>query len=118
MIIGEKLQFDAKAAGTKFVFDNLYLANLMIQNDEANVNFYEQDAIQKTIDYQFETTYRFFIRLAVIYMFGFVIPLLVIIFQENSDVGRGCYMICYFTQLFFFGIELIQMRKTGFADYM
>lgn len=111
MIIGEKLKYDAKSAGRKFVFDNLYLANLMIQEDEANVNFYEQDAIQKIIDFQFETTYIFFTRLATIYICFFVIPLLMIIFQENSDVGRACYIICYFTQCFFFGIEIIQMRK-------
>lgn len=97
MIIGEKLKYDAKNAGKKFVFDNLYLANLMVQEDEANVNFYEQDAIQKIIDFQFETTYKFFTRLATIYICFFVIPLLVIIFQENSDVGRACYIICYFT---------------------
>lgn len=118
MIIGEKLKFDPKTEGTKFVFDNLYLSNLMIQDDESNVTFYEQDAIQKIIDYQFETTYRFFTRLAMIYVCFFVIPLLMIIFQENSDVGRSCYIICYFTQLFFFGIELIQMRKQGLKSYM
>jgi len=45
MIIGEKLKFDPKTEGTKFVFDNLYLSNLMIQDNESNVTFYEQDAI-------------------------------------------------------------------------
>lgn len=50
MIIGEKI---AKSrTGGDFVFDELYLSKLMIQ-PESNVEFYQQDAIQKIIDYQF-----------------------------------------------------------------
>lgn len=41
MIIGEKLAYDLEAnKNQKFVFDDLYLAKLMIQNED-NVTFYQ-----------------------------------------------------------------------------
>lgn len=50
MIIGEKIS--KSSTDGNFVFDELYLSKLMIQ-PEQNVEFYQQDAIQKIIDYQF-----------------------------------------------------------------
>ena len=94
----------------KFVFDNHYLSQMMIQ---PSIEFYLQDAIQKIIDYQFEMTFRFFSRLALIYTLGYVTPLLIIIFVNDVELNKYCYVIGYFTQLFFFGVEIIQMRDQG-----
>ena len=41
MIIGEKLNYQhVEGKDTKFVFDDLYVARMMIQNDPQNVDFY------------------------------------------------------------------------------
>ena len=50
MIIKNKLnqpEHDEK----DYMFDHVQLSELMMQSEEQNVAFYEQDAIQKIIDY-------------------------------------------------------------------
>lgn len=49
----------------------------------------------------------------IFYTLFFVVPLLMIIFYDDADVSRFCYVIGYFTQLFFFGYEMVQARATG-----
>ena len=71
-----------KEQSQKFVFDDHYLSKMMIQ--ESSIEFYLMDATQKIIDYQFETTFRFFKKLALLYIFGFLVPLLVIIFEKDA----------------------------------
>jgi len=80
---------------------------MMIQS---SIDFYLQDAIQKIIDYQFETTYKFFKNLALLYILGFCVPLLIIIFENDPVYNKYCYIVGYFTQLIFFCVEIIQMR--------
>lgn len=116
MIMANKLDYDSKEK-KPYVFDDLKLAELMVQNSETNVQFYQSDAIQKIIDFQFVTTKMFFERLAIIYLVLFMIPLLVIIFYDDVMIDRICYIICYFTQLWFFAIEIIQMRAVRW-DYI
>ena len=84
---------------------------------ESNVEFYQQDAIQKIIDYQFVTTKKFFINLMTIYIIGFVIPILLIIFYDDIDVSMVCYIVGYFTQMFFFIYEMIQAKATGWKYF-
>ena len=112
MIMANKLDYDSDKQKKPYVFDDLKLAELMVQDSETNVQFYQSDAIQKIIDFQFVTTKMFFERLAIIYLVLFMIPLLVIIFYDDVMIDRICYIICYFTQLWFFAIEIIQMRAS------
>ena len=44
-----------------------------------------------------------------------MVPLLIIIFENDRHLNKYCYVIGYFTQLFFFGIEIIQMRDQGWG---
>lgn len=116
LILGRKLKWDTDNG--KYVFDSQKLARSLIQNDLANIDFYSQEAIQKLIDYQFETTYKFFMAQTIIYIVGFVIPLGFIIFHEhNLRLMNAMYVIGFFTQLLFFGLEMIKMYKHGFKNY-
>jgi hypothetical protein len=110
MIIGEKLSYSEP--NQKFIFDDLYLAKMMIQSD---VTFYQQDANQKVIDYQFVTTKKFFQTLMYIYIFFFMIPLIIIIFSDNAELNMYCYEVAYFTQIGFFLYEILQMRAQGWS---
>ena len=56
MIIRNKLNPPKDWDKQTYMFDHVQLAELMIQEKDNNVAFYEQDAIQKIIDYQFITT--------------------------------------------------------------
>ena len=87
---------------------------MMIQ---PSIDFYLQDATQKIIDYQFETTFAFFKKLASVYILGFVMPLLLIIFLNDTNVNMVCYVIGYFTQILFLGFEYIQMRSQGWSYF-
>ena len=107
MIIGEKLAYNLEEnKNQKFVFDDLYLSKLMIQNED-NVEFYQQDAIQKIIDYQFVTTKKFFSTLMYCYIAFFMLPIIIIIFSDDPSINQYCYVIAYFAQLGFFGYEII-----------
>jgi len=109
MIIRNKLNHESPAnqVTEDYMFDHVQLANLMMQENSENVTFYEQDAIQKIIDYQFTTTKKFFKRLSVLYICLFLIPLFFIIFSKNPLTVRVNYIIAYFCQLVFFATELI-----------
>jgi len=55
---------------------------MMIQDNPQNVDFYQQDAIQKIIDYQFTTTKVFFRTLMMFYVFFFMVPIIIVIFND------------------------------------
>jgi len=57
---------------------------MMIQDNPQNVDFYQQDAIQKIIDYQFTTTKVFFRTLMMFYVFFFMVPIIIVIFNDQS----------------------------------
>lgn len=92
--IKEQNEKIAAVESERFVFDDHYLSQMMLQ---PSIDFYLQDAIQKIIDYQFETTYRFFRNLAILYILGFITPLLVIIFYNDAESNKYCYMVGYVT---------------------
>lgn len=92
--IKEQNEKIAAVESERFVFDDHYLSQMMLQ---PSIDFYLQDAIQKIIDYQFETTYRFFRNLAILYILGFITPLLVIIFDNDAESNKYCYMVGYVT---------------------
>lgn len=53
----------------------------------------------------------------IFYVFGFMVPIIIVIFNASpdgsSELNQICYALAYFTCLGFCGYEFIQMKAQG-----
>ena len=67
--------------------------------------------MRNIIDFQFDYyTYKYFVLLSQIFVVTYICPFIVQIFSDNWTLVLICNISCIFTQLFFFYVELIQIR--------
>ena len=59
--------------------------------------FFEQETIQRIIDYQFIQTSQLVNRALWTYLIGFVFPFAITIGLQSGSVWMGCYIVCLLT---------------------
>lgn len=78
-----------------------------------------QPCLRYTIDQLFQEKSRRIILFQFnVYGFFFVIPFITQIFLKSDTWINICMFICMATQIFFFSIEVLQMRNDGFKEYI
>lgn len=80
------------------------------------MEFYDQDTVQKIIDYQWKYTRTFIKWLFYLYIFFFIIPFYATMFTEEKIHAKLLH-ICQVPQVILFAIEMVQMRSQG-LDYL
>ena len=79
--------------------------------DQTRADIDNMQVVRNIIDFQFEFyTYRYFFVLWLTFLITYICPFIVQIFSDNYSVVLICNLSCLFSQLFFFYIELIQIR--------
>lgn len=110
---------DEKISG--HAFTDLELAQML--NSIVNKYDYAIDdyiSIKFMVDSQFETTKKFFMIQAFIYIVFFFVPLMAQIFilDNHPNWVIKCNQSCLVTTVLFLGIEFIQLEFNGFANYI
>lgn len=93
-------------------FDDLALSELLNKIvDKYDYAVDEYLAIKYMIDSQFEITYTFVKRQAILYLIFFFIPMLLQIFylDNNPEYVLYCNHSCLFISILFLGVEFIQL---------
>ena len=80
----------------EYVFDNLDLAQIMLQEGD-NKLFYELDTAQQIVDAQFLESRTFFEGLFICYVIGFCFPFYIEMIMQDIFVSKICYSIGLFT---------------------
>lgn len=88
MIIGEKIRKKQEFGKGKLKFNNLYFANLINQNP-SNQELFMKESIQKLIDFQYMTTFKFFKYLFIVYVLGFALPFFHYLFKNHQLMPAG-----------------------------
>lgn len=114
--ISENEILNANLDDFKYVLDDLSIAEMMIQSEQ-NSEFYELEATQKIIDYQFIKARKFFLGLFLFYLICFILPCIIAYFAGTPLVTKICNCISLFSLICFGGIEICQLRKLGAEEY-
>lgn len=89
----------------------------MMVHEDCNSEFYELEAAQKIIDFQFIRAHNFFKRLFIFYITCFLFPNFVAYIVDQKTVNKVCCVISLACLLFFLAIEMCQLKKLGVYDY-
>ena len=87
------------------------MAGILYIENPAHINFYNLETIRKLVDFQFVRTKQFLELMLKFYVFGFMLPFIVSLSTENIVFLNVAYTVCFFTQIFFFLFELIQLKE-------
>jgi hypothetical protein len=111
IIIGEKIR-DVQEDGFRNVnFNDQHLASILYIENPAHIGFYKLETVRKLVDFQFVRTKAFLELMLKFYTFGFVVPFVLSLSTENPVLLNVAYTLCFFTQIFFFLFELIQLKE-------
>ena len=124
LILGEKI----RNPKMELEFNDLYLSKLIL--DTPTDEFFEQETVQRIIDFQFQKTFRIANIAFWTYLIGFVLPFAVTVVYTHKnvkdfvhtsvfsgDLEKLSYYVCLLTQLLFFGVEVVQLKIVG-KDYL
>lgn len=92
-------------------FNDQHLAGILYLEDDALITFYNLETIRKLVDFQFVRTKAFLELMLQFYVGGFMLPFLISISTDNLVILNVAYTLCFFTQIFFFLFELIQLKE-------
>jgi hypothetical protein len=92
-------------------FDDQHLASLLFLEDPAQISFYNLETVRKLVDFQFVRTQQFLERMLGFYVLGFMLPFVISLSTTNLVLLNVAYTCCFFTQIFFFLFELIQLKE-------
>jgi hypothetical protein len=92
-------------------FDDQHLASILYVDDPAQISFYNLETVRKLVDFQFVRTKQFLERMLGFYVLGFMLPFVISLSTTNLVLLNVAYTCCFFTQIFFFLFELIQLKE-------
>ena len=92
-------------------FNDQHLAGILYLEDDALITFYNLETIRKLVDFQFVRTKAFLELMLLFYVGGFMLPFVISISTDNLVILNVAYTLCFFTQIFFFLFELIQLKE-------
>lgn len=92
-------------------FNDQHLAGILYLEDDALITFYNLETIRKLVDFQFVRTKAFLELMLQFYVGGFMLPFVISISTDNLVILNVAYTLCFFTQIFFFLFELIQLKE-------
>lgn len=111
MIIGEKIRYIQEHDYRHVNFNDNHLAGIFWIEDEEHIDFYNQEAVRKIIDFQFDKTREFVQFIMVFYVIGFLLPYIISLSSNNAFFLNIFYIIMLFTQIFFMIFEGMQMKE-------
>ena len=100
----------------KYILDDMRIAEMMLQ-PESRSEFYELEAPQKIIDFQFIKASKFFRLLFLFYVTTFIMPNIIAYFADVPLVTRICNLVSLFSLMCFLVIEICQLRQLGAEEY-
>lgn len=116
MLLGQKLKNLQHGDPPEYRFDDFTLSELIIVASQHS-NLLTQPTFKRLIDYQFQFTRPRLKVLFFIYMVFFYVPFIFSFFTDNYVFEIIVSIVGLLTQIFFLGIEVIQMKfKQG--DYL
>lgn len=96
-------------AGFSYLFDDLKLADLMIQ-DERNKLLYEKETAQKIVEAQFQKSKQFFQSIFILYVLGYLIPF-ALVFTDSFVEKKTLWLnISLVTLCLFFILACIKIK--------
>ena len=104
LIIAEKLRaLDQGLSTDKLLFNDLFYACLLIDQEETNQEFYQKETVQKMIDFLYQKTRIFLSVQLYLYLIGYCLPFLMMIgYDFSAKYIQILGSICLFTQVLFF----------------
>ena len=111
VIVGNKVRSVLEENYRPVNFNDQALANLMYIEEDAHLSFYGLEVIRKIIDFQFVTIKVFLWRIFCFYLIGFFAPFLFELSIDSIFLKNIAYLSCFFTQIFFFMFELVQVKE-------
>ena len=117
LIIGDKIKhLDDEEELKNLAYDDEYVAKLMMSSEE-NSDFYNQESVQKIIDYQFVQTKVGMKYLFWFYIFCYMIPYSITLVNNNVLIHLYVMKICVLPQIVLLIIEIIQMKESGLSYF-
>jgi hypothetical protein len=111
VIVGNKVRSVLEENYNLVNFNDQALAQLIYIEDDEFLSFYGLEVIRKIIDFQFVTVSTFLWRIFLFYMIGFFIPFLFELSIDSIFLKNVAYLMCFFTQIFFFLFEIVQVKE-------
>lgn len=113
--------FDPQAIKMKNVPSNFSeyqlaeLINLIQASPECDLN--QELLLRNLIDYQWNVTKRCQTIIFAFYIIGYLVPFFWQVYENDQDTILMCNISCFITLSFLSLYELLQYRRTSFADY-
>lgn len=83
---------------------------LQKQSEFGNKQFFEQTSITKLIDRQFQKTKHLYLSMLAFFFFGYMMPLCVGLFIDDTNIRAGTFIVGGFTQFVFWVLEIAEIR--------
>jgi hypothetical protein len=104
LIIGEKI----RQRGQHYIsFDDIYLSQLFLKQGKLNKTIYQQDSVQKIIDYQWVQTRKIMQFSFYFYVLLYCLPISVILFTKDDRVHMMSLQVAIVPAIILFLIEVI-----------